>query len=123
RARTPVEVARRAEAAFAAPVVGARVDQVVHVLPKARRAREVYDAYATPKAARCLAGVVGVPVTVDKTGRVGDESITYRAAAARNLVIRVVRTGPTVTALTFANAVTPPPPEAVTAITNAAIAR
>jgi hypothetical protein len=117
--------AARGEIAYAAPV-GARVDQVVYVLRKGSRAREVYDAYATPKAARCVAGVVGVPVTVDKTtkaSRVGDQSITFRATAARNFVIRVIRTGRTVTALTFANAVTPPPPDTVTTITNAAISR
>jgi hypothetical protein len=126
RALKAVRGSATSEVAYAAPITGARVDQIVHVLPNIRRARELANAYTGPKAARCLGSVLGVPTTADTPStatRVGDQSITYRAAAARNLVIRIIRTGQTVTELTFANAGTAPPEDAVTAITNAAISR
>jgi hypothetical protein len=119
-----VDDVARGEASYAAQGDSARVDQVVHVLPTQQRAREVYGAYRTPRAAKCVSGILGVPVTAekdDRTTRVGDQSITYRAAAGRNLVVRILRNGRTVTALAFANAVTPPPAEAVAAISNAAV--
>jgi hypothetical protein len=67
--------------------------------------------------------VLGVPVTAERTHGIGDGATTLRAATARPLVLEVARTGRAVTALAYANAVTPPPADAVTAITNAAVAR
>jgi hypothetical protein len=113
----------RAEASFAAPGGGATIDEVVHVLPKAKDARGLLKAYKARTAATCFEHVLGVPVTVEPTSGVGDGATTFRATASRPFVIQVVRAGRAVTALTYANAVTPPPADAVTAITEAAVTR
>jgi hypothetical protein len=116
--------AGRAETSYSAPVTGASVDQIVHVLGRARDAKTVFDAYAAPQASKCLASVFGVVgVVSEPTSGVGDEAVTFRLTAARDLVIRIVRTGRTVTTLAYANLATPPPDDAVNAITSAAVTR
>jgi hypothetical protein len=115
--------AARAEATFVSADRSASVDEFVQVLPSAKQAKAAYAAYATPKAAACLERVFGVPVSVEPGHGFGDGSVAYRVAAARQLVIEVVRDDRAVAALTFANAVTPPPPDVVAAITKAAVSR
>jgi hypothetical protein len=112
-----------AQNAYTAPVTGARIDQFVHVLPNTRDAQALFDAYAAPRATQCLGSVFGTAVTAEPTVGVGEEAVTYRMKAARDLVIQVVRTGPAVTAVAYANLVTPPPDDVVNAITNAAVTR
>jgi hypothetical protein len=115
--------AGRAETAYSAPVTGARVDQIVHVMKDTSNATALFDAYAAPKASTCLGSVFGTAPTAEPTTGVGDGAVTYRLNAARNLVVQVVRTGRAVTTLAYANAATPPPQDVVNAITNAAVAR
>jgi hypothetical protein len=113
-----------AETAYSAPVTGARVDQIVHLMKRTHEAKAVFDAYAAPTALKCLASVFGVAgVTAEPTTGVGDGAVTYRLGGARQLVIQVVRTGRAVTTLAYANLVTPPPQDVVNAITNAAVTR
>jgi len=113
----------RAGASFAAPGGGATIDEVVHVLPSASHARELVKAYAAPAATKCFEHLLGVTATVERTKGLGDGATTRRATASRPLVLQVVRAGRAVTALAYANAVTPPPADAVTAISKAAVAR
>ena len=113
----------QAQTAYSAPVTGARVDQIVHVLPNSQAAEQVFDAYAAPKASLCLGAVFGAAVTASATPGVGEAAVTYRVNAARDLVMQVVRTGRAVTTLAYANLAAPPPDDVIAAITTAAVTR
>jgi hypothetical protein len=117
------KTAALAETAYSAPVTGARVDQIVHVMKDTSDAQALFGAYAAPKALKCLAGVFGVVGVIGEPTAVGDGAVTYRLGGARQLVIQLVRTGRAVTALAYANVVTPPPDDVVNAVTNAAVTR
>ena len=86
-------------------------------------AQQAYAAYAGPNATTCLALVLGAPVGVEPTAGVGDASIRFRVDAARDFLLEFVIAGRAVTALAFANAVTLPSPDAIAAITKAAVSR
>jgi hypothetical protein len=124
--RQALELTRKggqAESAFSAPVTGARVDEIVHVMPSTRDAELVMDAFTSPRTTSCLGAVFGAAVTAVPTVGVGDAGVTYRVNAARDLVMQVVRTGRAVTTLAYANLAAPPPDDVIAAITTAAITR
>jgi hypothetical protein len=112
-----------AEASFVAPGGGATIDEVVHVLPDTSRARALVKAYTARSSATCFQHALGVPVTVDPAKAVGTGATTLRAATNRPLVIQVARAGRVVTAVAYANAVTPPPDDAINRITKSAVER